>query len=247
MNPMRAIIKKEFLSFVAEPLLLVLGVVFLSVSMALPLYFGGFFERDQADLQSFLTFIPWILLVLSPAVAMRAWADEMKSGTIETIFTMPVLLRDWVIGKFLSAWFLLIVLILCTLPMVVVLAYLGSPDWGVLFGGYIATILLAGAYLAAAQFASCLTKNQVIAFVLGLLICFILTMAGSRMVTGFAGLSEFGLGFLSPLLLQLSVQNYYAAMIDGAFALPSVLFFGLWIGLFQGLTLLALQQKQVRP
>lgn len=248
MNPMqRAILKKEFLGFIAEPLLLVLGVAFISIAMALPLYFGGFFERDQADLQSLFTFLPWILLVLAPAIAMRAWAEERKSGTIETIFTLPVPLRDWVMAKFFAAWILLSAVILCTFPLAITLSYLGDPDWGIIVSGYIAAILLAGAYLAAAQFASSLSKNQVIAFVIGLIICFLLTMAGSRMVTGFAGLSEFGFGFLSPLLLQLSVQNYYAAMVDGAIALPALLFFVLWIGLFQCLTLLILQQKQIKP
>ncbi len=240
----QSILRRELIGFAAEPLMLAAGAAFIAVSMAMPLYFGGFFEREQADLQALFLFMPWIFLIMAPAVGMRAWAEEIQSGTLEIILVSPIPSRIWVWGKFAAAWAVLSVLIALTFPIVLVLAYLGDPDWGMIASGYLGTFLLAGGFLAMAQFASAVAPNQVIAFIFGLMLGFIFSMAASPLVAGMAGLNQWGLDFLAQPLLNLSMQAHYAAMTEGAVTLPAIAYFATLIGLFQYLTVLALEKRR---
>lgn len=241
MSAIRTIMRRELYSFFADPLALVLGVVFLSFSAIMPLYFGGFFERDQADLEYFFAYLPWILMILAPALGMRSWAEERKTGTIEMVMTWPAPLCQWVVGKFLAGWALLTGLIVLTAPVWIAMEYLGDPDPGPIMGGYIGIVLIAGCYLAASQFASSFSRNQVIAFVAGAVLCFALTMAGSALLTGLFGLK---LPFLSSVMLMLSTQARFADMAAGLIRLPDLVFFGGFIALFLGLSYIVLLSKQ---
>lgn len=214
--------RRECYGFFTTPMMALLLWAALVLAMGLPLYFGGFFERDQADLQSFFNFLPWIMLVLTPAVGMRAWADEYKSGTIETICTMPPAVGYWVAAKFLAAWTIMSVILLASFPMVIMVGYLGNPDYGPVFGGYAAAILLSGVFLAVSQWASALAKQHVVAFVLGLAVCFALLMSGSPLLTGLLG-GSMGMSGLADFLLSISLQYYYDRMTAGDLALPAML------------------------
>ncbi len=228
-----AIVKREIHSFFAEPIMAVLLLAFLSVSMALPLYFGGILSRDQADLAPMFDFFPWILLILTPAVGMRSWAEEFKSGTIELIMTWPVPAAYWVVGKFLAAWAVIAALIMLTMPMALAVSYLGDPDWGMICTGYLASILLAGGFLSIAQFASAMHKNQVAAFVLGIAMCFMFAMSGSELIAGFVGSY---IGYFADILLMIGTKTHFDKMIDGAVSMSGLGFFLSLMGLFLYLT-----------
>jgi len=239
----RVIMRREIHGFFTTPLMALLLWAYLVLAMALPLYFGGFFDRDQADMQSFFNFMPWILLVLCPAIGMRAWADDYKTGMIEIIHTMPISLPRWMIGKFFGAWAILTIIILATWPMAAMVGYLGNPDFGPICAGYLAVILLAGLFLASSQFASSIASNHVIAFVIGVLLCFVLLMAGSPLLAGILG----GIGgwhFISDFLLRLSVQNYYDLMVAGDIGIVGVMTLMALIILFQFCTVLQLRRRQ---
>jgi ABC-2 type transport system permease protein len=182
MNGTLVIARREFAAYFASPLAAVFIVLFLALSSALAFYLGGFFERGQADLQPFFAFHPWLYLFLVPAVGMRLWAEERKSGTIELLMTLPVTMGQAVLGKFLAAWAFAGIALALTFPMWMTANYLGDPDNGVIFASYIGSLLLAGGYLAVGSFLSALTKNQVIAFVLTFVVGLVLVLAGTPVV-----------------------------------------------------------------
>lgn len=177
-----AIFRREFVAYFATPLAYVFIVIFLAVAGALTFYVGGFFERGQADLYAFFVFHPWLYLFFVPAVAMRLWAEERRSGTIELLMTLPVTTWQAVLGKFLAAWLFTGVALVLTFPMWVTVNYLGEPDNGVILASYLASWLLAGAFIAIGSCMSAVTKSQVIAFVLGAVSCFIFLMSGVDLV-----------------------------------------------------------------
>ena len=157
-------------------------IIFLALTGAFTFYVGGFFERGQADLAPFFQYHPWLYLFLVPAVAMRLWAEERKSGTIELLMTLPISPWEAMLGKFLAAWVFIGVALLLTFPMWITVNVLGSPDNGVILAGYIGSFLMAGAFLAIGSCISALTKNQVIAFIVSAAICFLLVMSGLELV-----------------------------------------------------------------
>ena len=140
-------------------------IIFIALTGAFAFYVGGFFERGQADLAPFFQYHPWLYLLLVPAVAMRLWAEERKSGTIELLMTLPISPWEAILGKFFAAWAFIGVALLLTLPMWITVNVLGSPDNGVIFAGYVGSFLMAGAFLAIGSCISALTRNQVIAFI----------------------------------------------------------------------------------
>lgn len=177
-----AIFRRELRAYFATPLAYVFIVIFLVVTGVFTFYMGSFYERGQADLVPFFTYHPWLYLFLVPAVAMRLWAEERKSGTIELLLTLPI--RTWqaVAGKFLAAWVFTGLALALTFPLWLTVNYLGEPDNGVILAGYLGSWLMAGAYLAIGSCISATTNNQVIAFILTVTICFLFVAAGSPIV-----------------------------------------------------------------
>lgn len=178
------ICRRELAGYFATPLAYVFIVIFLVLAGVLTFFVGNFFERGQADLQSFFTFHPWLYLVLVPAVSMRLWAEERKSGTIELFLTLPIRLSEAVLGKFLAAWVFVGVALALTFPFWLTVLFLGDPDNGVILASYIGSWLMAGAILAIGAALSAATKNQVIAFVMTAALVFVLTAAGTQTVLG---------------------------------------------------------------
>lgn len=179
------IARRELASYFATPVAVVFIVIFLALQGALTFNLGNFFSRNQADLQPFFTFLPWVLLLLVPALTMRMWAEERRSGTIELLLTLPIAAWQAVLGKFLAAWAFCAIAIALTFPFIITVNYLGHPDNGVIASGYFGALLLAGAFLSIGAAVSACTKNQVIAFVLAVALCFLVVVSGTPLVTEF--------------------------------------------------------------
>ena len=184
MRNVLTIFRREFGSYFATPLADVFIVIFLVMAGVLTFFIGNFFNRGQADLQPFFAFHPWLYLVLIPALSMRMWAEERKSGTIELFLTLPIRMTEAVVGKFLAAWCFAGIALALTFPFWITVNLLGHPDNGVIVASFIASWLMAGALLAIGACVSAVTKNQVIAFVVTAAIAFVFIVAGSPVVLG---------------------------------------------------------------
>lgn len=179
----KAIAKRELLSYFESPVAYVFMVVFLMLIGFLTFFVSHYYEAGQADLRPFFLWHPWLFLILVPAASMRLLAEERRSGTIETLLTLPVTMPQVILGKFIAAWLFLGLAIALTFPIVLTTAYLGAPDKGPVIGGYIGSVLLAGAYLSVGMLTSAMTRNQVVSFVLSVVICLFLLLAGWPPVT----------------------------------------------------------------
>jgi ABC-2 type transport system permease protein len=230
MGHIAVIVRRELASYFATPLAYVFIVIFLVLAGALAFFVGNFFDRGQADLQPFFTFHPWLYLVLIPALAMRLWAEERKSGTIELLLTLPISMTEAVIGKFLASWAFAGIALVLTAPFWITVNYLGHPDNGVILASYIASVLMAGAFLAIGACLSALTKNQVIAFVVTAAVCFVFTVSGSPIVLGFikGWAPEAVLGTVAGF----SFLTHFNAIIRGVIDLRDAVFFLSVIGFF---------------
>ena len=155
------IFKREFLGYFRSPVAYVflIAFLFISVSLAFSRY-GGFFRAGVAGMDSYFTFFPWLFMFLVPAVGMRLWSEEKRSGTVELLFTLPITTLEAVLGKFLAGWAFLTIAVLLSFPMALTVGYLGDPDWGVILTTYLGAVLMAGGYLGVCALASALTKNQ---------------------------------------------------------------------------------------
>jgi ABC-2 type transport system permease protein len=182
MKALFTVFRRELAAYFVTPLAYVFIFIFLVLSGATTFFLGNFFERGQADLAPFFGFHPWLYLLLVPAVAMRLWADERKTGTVELLLTLPVSVGQAVVGKFLAAWAFAGIALALTFPMWITVNYLGSPDNGVILTSYIGSFVMAGAYLAIGACFSALSKNQVIAFVLAAVVCLLFTVSGTPLV-----------------------------------------------------------------
>ena len=177
--------KRELAGYFATPVAYVFIVIFLLLMGWFTFSLGGFYKREQADLRSFFSFHPWLYLFLIPAISMRLWSEERKTGTIELLMTLPVTMTEAVLGKFLAAWAFTGIALVLTFPMWITVNYLGDPDNGVILASYLGSFLMAGAYLAIGAFISATTRNQVIAFVISLVVCLLFVLAGMPMVLDF--------------------------------------------------------------
>jgi len=180
-----AVLKREFKSYFESPVAYVFMVVFLILIGFLTLSVTSFYERGMADLQPFFFWHPWVYLLLVPAATMGLWAEERRAGTIELLLTMPITMLQAILGKFLAAWLFITLGIVLTFPIVITTCYLGNPDMGVVMSGYLGSIMLAGAYVSIGMLTSSMTRSQVVAFVLSLIFCLILLLAGWEPVIGF--------------------------------------------------------------
>jgi ABC-2 type transport system permease protein len=217
------ICRRELAGYFATPLAYVFIVIFLVLAGVLTFFVGDFFERGQADLQSFFTFHPWLYLVLIPAVSMRLWAEERKSGTIELFLTLPIRLGEAVAGKFLAAWLFVGMALALTFPFWLTVLFLGAPDNGVILASYIGSWLMAGAILAIGGAVSAATKNQVIAFVITASLVFVLIAAGTQTVTGiFTGWAPQG---LIDAVAAASLFGHFTAITSGVLDLRDLFYF----------------------
>jgi ABC-2 type transport system permease protein len=217
------IFKRELSAYFSTPLAYVFIVIFLVMNGIFTFDLGGFFIRGQADLQPFFSFHPWLYLFMIPALAMGLWADERKSGTIELLMTLPIRLRDAVLGKFLAAWVLSGIALLLTFPIWITVNYLGSPDNGVILAAYIGSWLMAGGFLAIGSCMSALTRNAVIAFILTVAICFVFVSSGSPIVlNAFSGWAP---QILLDAIATLSFLTHFDAINKGVLDIRDLLFF----------------------
>ncbi|TAN54093.1 MAG: ABC transporter permease [Betaproteobacteria bacterium] len=183
MKPLCIIAKRELAGYFSSPVAYVFLVIFLLVAGFLTFTAGAFFERGEAGLGAFFGWHPWLYLVLVPAVGMRLWSEERRSGTIELLLTLPVTTWQAILGKFLASWLFLALALALTFPVVLTVNVLGEPDNGAIVAGYVGSLMLAGAYLAITCMTSAMTRNQVVAFILAVVLCLFLILAGFNPVT----------------------------------------------------------------
>jgi ABC-2 type transport system permease protein len=183
MRVIRTIVKRELASYFTSPVAYVFLVIFLLLTGFFTFTAGNFFERGEASLAAFFGWHPWVYLVLVPAVGMRLWAEERRSGTMELLLTMPVAPWQAIVAKFLASWLFLALALALTFPAIVTVNLLGDPDNGMIAAGYLGSLLLAGAYLAITCMTSAMTRNQVVAFILAVVVCLFLILAGFNPVT----------------------------------------------------------------
>src|SRR5580700_5080409 len=224
------IMRRELASYFATPLAYVFIVIFLILANAFTFYLGGFYERGQADLDPFFSFHPWLYLFLIPALSMKLWAEERKSGSIELLMTQPVRLWDAVLAKFLAAWIFTALGLALTFPLWITVNYLGSPDNGAILAAYLGSLMLAGGFLAIGSCMSALTRNQVVAFILGVVACFAFLLAGFPLVLDV--FRAWAPQVLTDAIASLSFLTHYESMAKGVIDVRDLLYFGMLIGLF---------------
>jgi ABC-2 type transport system permease protein len=230
MNQLWPIFKREFAAYFATPLAYVFIVIFLFTMGVFTFYIGRFYDNGQADLGVFFSYHPWLYLFLVPAISMRLWAEERRTGTMELLLTLPAPLWATVTGKYLAAWAFTGLALLLTFPIWITVNYLGDPDNGVILAGYVGSFLMAGGYLAIGACLSAATNNQVIAFVITVVACFLFTIAGAPLVLDF-------FRAWAPLTLVTAVSSFsflthFQAISAGVIDLRDVIFFATLIALF---------------
>ncbi|HEY9130527.1 MAG TPA: ABC transporter permease subunit [Dyella sp.] len=242
MSPIGALARRELRSYFVTPMAYVFLVMFLVLSGILTFYSGDFYERGQADLQPFFAMHPWLYLILVPALSMRMWAEEAKAGTIELLLTLPISLAQAMLGKFLAAWLFIGLALLLTFPIWVTVNYLGSPDNGVILAGYFGSWLMAGALLAVGACLSALTRSQVVAFILTVVVCFLLILAGQPQVLDFLQ------GTLPRKLINgvahLSMLRHFEAIARGVLDVRDIFYFVLSIAAWLTAGVLVLDLKR---
>ena len=242
MNVVRAIFRRELGSYFATPVAYVFIVIFLVLMGTFTFYIGGFYERGQADLRPFFNFHPWLYLFLVPAIAMRLWAEERKSGSVELLMTLPVTPWQAVLGKYLAAWAFTGIALALTFPVWITVNYLGEPDNGAIFTGYVGSLLMAGGFLAIGACLSAFTRNQVIAFVISVVVCFGFMLSGFPMVLDvFSGWAP---QVIVDGIASLSFLTHFSNISRGVIDFRDLLYFGLVIGTFLFANTIVLQWKQ---
>ena len=230
MRNIKIIFKRELLSYFATPVAYVFLVIFLALMGSLAFYVGGFFTSGQATLLTFFFYHPWLYLLLIPAISMRLWAEEHKTGTIELLMTLPVSTAEAVLGKYLAAWAFSGIALGLTFPMWISVNVLGDPDNGVIVAGYIGSFVMAGAFLAIGSCISALTKNQVIAFIVAATVCFLFTMSGLELVLNFFRL--WAPDVLIDTVASMSFLSHFRAITKGVIDLRDIVYFSSLITLF---------------
>ncbi len=237
-----AICRNELIGYFSTPIAYVFIVIFLVAMGSFTFFLGGFFSRGEGTLDSFFQFHPWLYLFLTPAVSMRLWAEERKSGSIEVLLTLPVTTLSAVLGKFLAAWTVVGLSLLLTTPIWFTLNYLGSPDNGVITAGYFGSFFMAGGYLSVGAFISAMTKNQITAFIITAALCFVFTASGLNIVLDFFS------GWASPRVLDavanLSFLNHFRNVSHGVIDLRDVIFFASTIVFFMFANIVAVERSK---
>ncbi|HZF27474.1 MAG TPA: ABC transporter permease subunit [Steroidobacteraceae bacterium] len=242
MRNIAAVFRRELASYFVTPVAYVFIIIFLILSAAFTFYLGGFYERGQADLAPFFNFHPWLYLFLIPAVSMRLWAEERKSGSIELLMTLPITLAQAVWGKFLAAWCFAGIALALTFPIWVTVNYLGKPDNGAILAAYIGSLLMAGGFLAIGACMSALTRNQVIAFILGVVGCVIFLLSGFPLVLDVV--RSWAPAALVDAVASLSFLSHFESISKGVIDLRDLLYFALLIGCWLTATGIVLDMKK---
>jgi ABC-2 type transport system permease protein len=242
MHNVRILFKRELASYFATPLAFVFIVIFLILAGAFAFFLGGFFERSQADLEPFFAYHPWLYLFLIPAISMRLWAEERKSGSIELLMTLPITLWQAVIGKYLAAWAFAGIALALTFPIWITVNYLGDPDNGAILAAYIGSLLMAGGFLAIGSCLSAATRNQVIAFIFTVVVCFGFLLSGFPLVLGMFQ------GWLPQALLDaiasLSFLTHFESISKGVIDVRDLIYFGALIAAWLTATAIVLDMKK---
>jgi ABC-2 type transport system permease protein len=232
---------RELAGYFATPVASVFIIIFLVLQGALTFNLGNFFDRGQADLAPFFAFIPWVFLLLVPAITMRLWAEERRLGTIELLLSLPITQTQAVLGKFLAAWLFCAIALALTFPFVITVNILGQPDNGVIASGYVGALLVAGSFLAIGSALSAATKNQVIAFVLGLAVCFIFAVASYPLVTDFL---SHNVPVLADVARHIAVVDRFQDFTRGVVSLRDLIFFATFIGFWLFLNAVIVEQRK---
>lgn len=223
MRELLAVFRRELGGYFATPLAFIFIVIFLFTMGAFTFYMGGYFESGQADLQIFFNFHPWLYLFLIPAISMRLWAEERRTGSIELLLSLPIPLWAAVLGKFLAAWVFSGIALALTFPMWVTVNYLGHPDNGVILAGYIGSFFMAGGYLAIGSCLSATTRNQVIAFVVSVVVCFLFTVSGLPLVTDF--FASWAPQQVLNTIASFSFLTHFTAITQGVIDIRDIIYF----------------------
>lgn len=245
MNRMKGsaiIFKREISSYFATPLAYVFILIFLVLSGAVTFYLGNFYEREQADLTPFFSFHPWLYLFLVPAISMRLWSEERKSGSIELLLTLPITKWEAVSGKFLAAWVFTGLALILTFPIWLTVNYLGDPDNGVILTSYLGSWLMAGGFIAIGSCMSALTSSQVIAFIITAVVCFFFVLAGFPLVLNiFKGWMP---AFIVDAIASLSFLTHFSSISKGVLSLRDLLYFVSLIAVWLVATVIVVELKQ---
>ncbi len=238
-----AVFRRELASYFVTPVAYVFIVIFLILAGAFTFYLGALFDRGQADLQPFFTFHPWLYLILVPALSMRLWAEERNNGTIELLLTQPLSLGAAVLGKFLAAWAFAAIALALTASLWITVAYLGEPDHGVIVAGYLGSALMAGAFLAVGSCLSAANRSQIVAFILTVVVCLILLLAGLPLVLD--GFRALGLPQAAiDAIASLSFLTHFGAIGKGVLDARDLIYFLLMIAFWLYATVLVLELKK---
>jgi ABC-2 type transport system permease protein len=223
MKSIITIAKRELTGYFASPVAFVFIVIFLILSGFFSFMVGGFFERGQASLESFFAWHPWLYLFLVPAVGMRMWSEERRLGTIELLLTMPVTPWQAIVGKFVASWAVVGLALVLTFPMWITVNYLGNPDNGVILAGYVGSLLMGGAYLSITAMTSAMTRNQVVAFIVSVVLSLFLILAGYPPVTNM--LVSWAKPWIVEAIASFSVMTHFESLQKGVLDSRDILYF----------------------
>lgn len=236
------IFKRELGAYFATPVAFVFIVIFLLLTGVFTFYVGGLYERNQADLEPFFRFHPWLYMLLIPAISMRLWSEERKAGTLELLMTLPITLVEAVIGKYLAAWCFTAIALALTFPVWLTVNYLGDPDNTVIAAGYLGSLLLAGACMAIGSCMSALTKNQVVAFVISFVICFAFNLSGFPIVLDL--FSAWAPQAIVDVISSFSFITHFDSILKGVVDIRDIIFFGSLIAFWLYANILAIEAKK---
>ena len=242
MKVIGALFRRELQSYFATPVAYVFIVIFLVLMGAFTFYLGNFYERGQADLGPFFIFHPWLYLLLVPAITMRLWAEERKTGSIELLMTLPITPWQAVLGKYLAAWAFTGVALSLTFPIWITVNYLGDPDNGAIVAAYIGSFLMAGGFLAIGACLSATTRNQVIAFVITVVVCFVFLVSGFPMVLDF--FTSWAPQILVDGIASLSFLTHFESISKGVIDFRDLIYFGFLILAFLYANTIVLRWRQ---
>mgnify|MGYP006106469095 FL=1 len=242
MSRTMTIFKRELGAYFSTPVAYVFIVIFLLLTGVFTFYVGGLYERNQADLEPFFRFHPWLYMLLIPAISMRLWSEERKAGTLELLMTLPISLVEAVIGKFLAAWCFTAIALALTFPVWITINYLGAPDNTVIAAGYLGSLLLAGACLSIGACISALTKNQVVAFVISFVICFAFNLSGFPIVLDlFSGWAPQA---IVDVVSSFSFLSHFESILKGVIDIRDIIFFASLIAFWLYANILAIEAKK---
>ena len=242
LGPVISVFRRELGAYFSTTVAWVFLVIFLVMSGVFTFYLGGFYERGLADLDPFFRFHPWLYLFLVPAISMRLWAEERKSGTIELLLTLPVTPTQAVVAKFLAAWAFIGIALLLTLPTWWTVNYLGNPDNGAILAGYVGSWLMAGGFLAIGSCMSALSRNQVVAFILAVVACFLFMLSGLPVVMNL--FTAWAPQAVLDAVASLSFLAHFSDIARGVIAVTDLVYFILMIVVWLAATVIVIDLKK---